>query len=235
MSKHQYKRAIIKLSGEALAGEKKHGLCIPTITEICKNIKKCYDANIDIGIVVGGGNYWRGRTTENMDRIRADHIGMLATMMNALAVGDVLESLGCEVRVQSAMVMTQICEPYIRQKALSHFKKGRIIVFGGGTGSPTFSTDSAAALRATELNADVVLKATMVDGVYDKDPLKFDDAVKYESMKVRDIIVDDLRVLDGTAAAMCIESKIPIIVFDLHEPENIYKALIGEKVGTLVV
>jgi uridylate kinase len=169
-----------------------------------------------------------------MDRVRADHIGMLATMMNSLAVSDVLESLGCAVRVQSAISMMQLAEPYIRQKALSHFSKGRIIIFGCGTGSPTFSTDSAAALRATELNADIMLKATMVDGVYDKDPLKYDDAVRYESMKVKDILVGDLRVLDGTAAAMCIDSKIPIIVFDLHEPENIYRAVMGEKIGTKV-
>ena len=230
----KYKRTILKLSGEALAGQKKQGLCMETVTEICKSIKKCYDAGVEIGIVVGGGNYWRGRTTENMDKVRADHIGMLATMMNALAVCDVLESLGCEARVQSAISMMQIAEPYIRQKSMSHFSKGRIIIFGCGTGSPTFSTDSAAALRATELNADVLLKATMVDGVYDKDPLKYDDAVKYDTMKVRDIIVGDLRVLDGTAAAMCIESKIPIIVFDLHDPENIYRAIMGENIGTKV-
>jgi uridylate kinase len=229
-----YKRIILKLSGEALAGEKKHGLCIPIVTEICRSIKKCSDAGVQIGIVVGGGNYWRGRSTENMDKIRADHIGMLATMMNALAVSDVLESLGCEVRVQSAISMMQIAEPYVRQKALNHFKKGRIIIFGCGTGSPTFSTDSAAALRAAELNADVMLKATMVDGVYDKDPLKFGDAVKFETMKVKDILVGGLRVLDGTAAAMCVESEIPIIVFDLHDPENIYRAVMGEKIGTKV-
>jgi len=229
-----YKRMVLKLSGEALAGEKKHGLCMDTVTEICKSIKKCSDAGVEIGIVVGGGNYWRGRTTEKMDKVRADHIGMLATMMNALAVGDVLESLGCEVRVQSAISMVQFAEPCIRQKAVAHLKKGRIVVFGGGTGSPTFSTDSAAALRAAELNADIMLKATMVDGVYDKDPLKFDDAVKYETMKVKDILVDGLRVLDGTAAAMCVESRIPIIVFNLHDPENIYRAVMGEKIGTKV-
>ena len=232
--KPQYKRTILKLSGEALAGDKKHGLCMPTITKICESIKKCHDAGVEIGIVVGGGNYWRGRSTENMDRVRADHIGMLATMMNALAVGDALEAMGVPVRVQSAISMMQLAEPYIRQKALMHFDKGRVIIFGCGTGSPTFSTDSAAALRATELNADIMLKATMVDGVYDKDPLKFDDAVKFESMKVKDIIVGDLRVLDGTAAAMCVESKIPIIVFDLHDPENIYRAVMGEKIGTKV-
>ncbi|MCL2036719.1 MAG: UMP kinase [Oscillospiraceae bacterium] len=231
----QFKRMILKLSGEALAGEKKHGLCIETVTEIAKSIKKCHDSGVEIGIVVGGGNYWRGRAAhENMDKVRADHIGMLATMMNALAVSDVLESLGCEVRVQSAISMMQFAEPYVRQKALHHFKKGRIVIFGCGTGSPTFSTDSAAALRSAELNADIMLKATMVDGVYDKDPLKFGDAVKFETMKVKDILVGGLRVLDGTAAAMCVESGIPIIVFNLHDPENIYRAVMGEKIGTKV-
>ena len=230
----QYKRMILKLSGEALAGNKKHGLCIDTITEICKSVKKCHDAEVEIGIVVGGGNYWRGRTTVINDKIRADHIGMLATMMNALAVSDVLESLGCEVRVQSAISMVEFAEPCVRLKALNHFSKRRIVIFGSGTGNPGFSTDSAAALRARELNADIMLKATMVDGVYDKDPLIFDDAVKYETMKAKDILVDGLRVLDGTAAAMCVESGIPIIVFNLHDPENIYRAVMGEKIGTKV-
>jgi uridylate kinase len=225
---------ILKLSGEALSGDKKHGLCIETVTSICESIKRCHDMGVEIGIVVGGGNYWRGRAAESMDKIRADHIGMLATMMNALAVSDVLESLGCEVRVQSAISMMQFAEPCIRQKALNHVKKGRIVIFGCGTGNPSFSTDSAAALRATEMNADILLKATMVDGVYDKDPLKHDDAVKYETLKVKDILVDGLRVLDGTAAAMCIESGIPIIVFNLNDPKNIYRAVMGEKIGTKV-
>ncbi len=230
----KYKRILLKLSGEALAGEKKTGLDIPTIENICKSIKKCADAGIEIGIVVGGGNFWRGRSSENMDRVKADHIGMLATTMNALAVGDVLESMGCDVRVQTAIAMTSITEPYIRAKALRHFEKGRIVIFGCGTGSPFFSTDSAAALRAAELNADILLKATMVDGVYDKDPLKFDDAVKYEHLRHKDILVGGLRVLDGTAAAMCIDNNIPLIVFDLHRPDNIYDAAMGEKVGTIV-
>ncbi|MCL1903272.1 MAG: UMP kinase [Oscillospiraceae bacterium] len=229
-----YKRMILKLSGEALAGDKKQGLCIDTVTEICKVVKKCHDAGVEIGIVVGGGNYWRGRSAGISDKITADHIGMLATMMNALAVANVLEALGCEVRVQSAISMMEFAEPCIRQKALNHFKKDRIIVFGCGTGNPSFSTDSAAALRASELNADIMLKATMVDGVYDKDPLIFDDAVKYETMKVKDILVGGLRVLDGTAAAMCVESKIPIIVFNLHDPENIFRAVTGENIGTKV-
>ncbi len=230
----KYKRILLKLSGEALAGDKKTGLDMPTIENICKSIKKCYDAGVQVGIVVGGGNFWRGRSSENMDRVRADHIGMLATTMNALAVADVLEGMGCDVRVQTAIVMQQIAEPYIRQKAIRHLEKGRIVIFGCGTGSPFFSTDSAASLRAAEIDADILLKATMVDGVYDKDPLKFDDAVKYEHLKHKDILVGGLRVLDGTAAAMCIDNNIPLIVFDLHRPDNIYDAVMGEKVGTMV-
>lgn len=232
--KPKYKRVILKLSGEALAGDQKMGLCMNTILEICKSIKKCHDVGVEMGIVVGGGNFWRGRSSDNMDRVRADHIGMLATTMNALAVSDVLESLGCEVRVQAAIEMNKIAEPYIRQKALRHFDKGRIVIFGCGTGSPFFSTDSAAALRAAELDADILLKATMVDGVFDKDPMLFEDAVKYETMKAKDILVNGLRVLDGTAAAMCVENHIPLIVFDLHRPDNIFDAIMGEKVGTIV-
>lgn len=230
----KYKRVILKLSGEALAGEQKVGLDMPTITEICGSIKKCYEIGVQIGIVVGGGNFWRGRSSENMDKARADQIGMLATTMNALAVCDVLESLDCEVRVQTAISMAQLAEPYIRQKALRHFEKGRIVIFGCGTGSPFFTTDSAAALRAAELEADILLKATMVDGVYNKDPMKFDDAVKYDHLKHKDILVNGLRVLDGTAAAMCIENNIPLIVFDLHQPDNIFKVIMGEKIGTIV-
>ena len=230
----KYKRILLKLSGEALAGDKKTGLDIPTIEKICKSVKKCYDIGTQIGIVVGGGNFWRGRASGTMDRVRADHIGMLATTMNALAVADVLESLGCEVRVQTAIEMRSIAEPYIRQKVLRHFEMGRIVIFGCGTGSPFFSTDSAASLRAAELDVDVLLKATMVDGVYDKDPHRYNDAVKFEHLSHRDILAAGLMVLDGTAAAMCSDNDIPLIVFDLHEPDNIYDAVIGKKVGTLV-
>ena len=230
----KYKRILLKLSGEALAGEKKMGLDIPTITEICKSIKKCSDAGAQIGIVVGGGNYWRGRSSDTMDRVRADHIGMLATAMNALAVADVLEGLGCEVRVQTAIDMKQIAEPYIRQKTLRHFEQGRIVIFGCGTGSPFFSTDSAAALRAAEINADILLKATMVDGIYDKDPHKYADAVKYETLSHHEILVHSLKVMDSAAAAMCSDNKTPILVFDLSRPDNIYDAVMGEKVGTVV-
>ena len=230
----KYGRILLKLSGEALAGDKKTGLDIPTIEKICQSVKKCYDIGTQIGIVVGGGNFWRGRASGTMDRVRADHIGMLATTMNALAVADVLESLGCEVRVQTAIEMRSIAEPYIRQKVLRHFEKGRIVIFGCGTGSPFFSTDSAASLRAAELDVDVLLKATMVDGVYDKDPNRYNDAVKFEHLSHHDILSAGLMVLDGTAAAMCSDNDIPLIVFDLHRPDNIYDAVIGKKVGTLV-
>ena len=230
----KYRRILLKLSGEALSGDKKTGLDIPTIEGICKSIKKCYDIGTQIGIVVGGGNFWRGRSGGDMDRVRADHIGMLATTMNALAVADVLESLGCEVRVQTAIEMRSIAEPYIRQKAIRHFEKGRIVIFGCGTGSPFFSTDSAASLRAAELDVDVLLKATMVDGVYDKDPNRFNDARKFDHLSHHELLSSRLMVLDGTAAAMCIDNDIPLIVFDLHYPDNIYDAVVGKKVGTLV-
>lgn len=234
MDTPKYKRVLLKLSGEALAGDKKSGLDIPTIDSICKGIKKCHDAGCQIGIVVGGGNFWRGRSSENMDRVRADHIGMLATTMNALAVADVLEGLGCEVRVQTAIEMRAIAEPYIRQKAIRHFEKGRIVIFGCGTGSPFFSTDSAASLRAAELDADVLLKATMVDGIYDKDPHKFEDAVKYDHLRHTDILASGLMVLDGTAAAMLKDNDIPLIVLDINNPDNLFDAVMGKKIGTIV-
>ena len=230
----KYKRVLLKLSGEALAGNKSTGLDFDTINRICRGIKKVYDAGIEVGIVVGGGNFWRGRSGGNMDRTRADHIGMLATTMNALAVGDCLETLGCDVRVQTAITMQQVAEPYIRNRAVRHLEKGRIVVFGCGTGNPFFSTDTAAALRAAEIEADVLLKATMVDGVYDKDPKKYDDAVKYDELTFSDILIKGLAVMDSTAAAMCKDNSIPIIVFGLNREDNIYDVLMGEKVGTIV-
>ena len=230
----KYKRILLKLSGEALAGDKKIGLDYSTITPICESIKKCADAGVQIGIVVGGGNFWRGRSSGAMDRTRADHIGMLATTMNALAVADVLESLGVDVRVQTAIAMHQVAEPYIRNKAVRHLEKGRVVIFGCGTGNPFFSTDSAASLRAAELSADVILKATMVDGIYDKDPKKFPDAVKYDVITHHDILVKKLQVMDSAAAAICTENDIPIIVFNLNRPDNIYDAVMGKPVGTLV-
>ncbi|MCD7732545.1 MAG: UMP kinase [Oscillospiraceae bacterium] len=230
----KYKRILLKLSGEALAGDKKTGLDFDTIGNICHSVKRCYDAGVQIGIVVGGGNFWRGRSSGAMDRTRADHIGMLATAMNALAVADSLEALGAEVRVQTAIEMRQIAEPYIRNKAVRHLEKGRIVIFGCGTGSPFFSTDTASSLRAAEIEADVMLKATMVDGVYDKDPHKYPDAVKYDKLDLDDVVSKHLGVMDATAASMCKENEIPVIVFNLENPDNIYDAVMGEDVGTIL-
>lgn len=231
----KYKRVLLKLSGEALAGEKKIGLDYSIITKICESIKKCADIGVQIGIVVGGGNFWRGRSSGAMDRTRADHIGMLATTMNALAVADVLESLGVDVRVQTAISMHQVAEPYIRNKAVRHMEKGRVVIFGCGTGNPFFSTDTASTLRAAEIEADIVLKATMVDGVYDKDPNKYDDAVKFDELSFNDILVKNLAVMDSTAASMCKDNNIPILVFNLKRPDNILDACLGKKVGTIVI
>ncbi|MCM1024588.1 MAG: UMP kinase [Prevotella sp.] len=231
----KYGRVLLKLSGEALAGEKKIGLDYSIITKICESIKKCADIGIQIGIVVGGGNFWRGRSSGAMDRTRADHIGMLATTMNALAVADVLESLGVDVRVQTAIAMQEVAEPYIRNKAVRHMEKGRVVIFGCGTGNPFFSTDTASTLRAAEIEADIVLKATMVDGVYDKDPNKYDDAVKFDELSFNDILVRNLAVMDSTAASMCKDNNIPILVFNLKRPDNIYDACLGRSVGTLVI
>ena len=230
----KYKRILLKLSGEALAGDKKMGIDNETVEGICKSIKKCVDAGAEVGIVVGGGNFWRGRSNEHMDRSRADHIGMLATAMNALAVADMLESLDVDVRVQTAIHMNQIAEPYIRNKALKHLQRGRVVIFGCGVGSPYFSTDTASSLRAAEINADIMFKATMVDGVYDKDPHKFDDAVKYETVSLSEVLSKGLAVMDSTAAAMCKDNKMPILVFSLEDPENIYRAVTGEDIGTVV-
>ncbi len=232
--KPKYQRVLLKLSGEALAGPKKIGLDAETMLPICQSIQKCVQAGVQMGIVVGGGNFWRGRSSQHMDRTRADHIGMLATTMNALAVADMLESLGVEVRVQTAISMQQIAEPYIRNRAISHLKKGRVVIFGCGTGSPFFSTDTAATLRAVEIEADILLKATMVDGVYDKDPHKFKDAVRYDRLTFSDVLGSALQVMDSTAASMCRDNEMPMLVFDLSQPENIYDAIMGKEVGTVV-
>ena len=197
-------------------------------------IKELVENNVQVGIVVGGGNFWRGRTSEHMDRARADHIGMLATAMNSLALCDALEQLGADVRVQTAIEMRQIAEPYIRNKAIRHFEKGRIVIFGCGTGSPFFSTDTAAALRSVEINADALLKATNVDGVYDKDPNKFDNAVKFDNITFQEVITRDLKVMDSTAFSLCKDNDMPIIVFNLNDPDNIMRVVSGEKIGTTV-
>ena len=230
----KYKRILLKVSGEALAGDKKTGLDYEVITDICKSIKKCVDEGVQVAVVVGGGNYWRGRSSGAMDRTRADHIGMLATAMNALALADALESLGCIVRVQTAIIMQRVAEPYIRNRAVRHLEKGRVVIFGCGTGNPFFSTDTAASLRAVEIEADIFLKATLVDGVYDKDPHKYDDAKKYQTLTFSQVIGEGLGVMDSTAAAMCRDNKMKMLVFDLSRPDNIYDAVMGKDVGTIV-
>lgn len=231
----KYKRILLKLSGEALAGEKKSGLDFTTMKGYGEAVRKCVDAGVQVGIVVGGGNFWRGRSSGAMDRTRADHIGMLATAMNALAVADVLEDCGCEVRVQTAISMREVAEPYIRNRAIRHLEKGRVVIFGCGTGNPFFSTDTAAALRAAEIEADVMLKATMVDGVYDKDPHKYSDAVRYDKLTYNEILSQGLAVMDASAASLCGDNNIPIIVFDLARPDNILDACMGGSVGTVIV
>lgn len=230
----KYKRILLKLSGESLAGEKKHGIDFDTVVSICKPIKECVEAGVQVGIVVGGGNFWRGRSSGEMDRTRADHMGMLATTINALGVADALESLGVEVRVQTAISMRQVAEPYIRNKAVSHLNKGRVVIFGCGTGNPFFSTDTAAALRAVEIEADVIMKATMVDGVYDSDPKKNPNAKKYDSISFQEVLSKNLGVMDSTASALCKDNKLPILVFSIEDPENIYRAVCGEDIGTVV-
>jgi uridylate kinase len=229
-----YRRVLLKLSGEALAGERGIGLDFEVIEKICRVIKKCTEAGVTFGIVVGGGNFWRGRSSGTMDRTRADHIGMLATAMNALAVADTLDGLGVEARVQTAAAMPSFAEPYIRDRAIRHFVKGRTVIFGCGTGSPFFSTDTAAALRAAETKCEIVMKATMVDGVYDSDPKKNTSAKKYDELSFDNVLSSGLGVIDQTAAAMLRENDIPLLVFSLTDPENIYKAIMGDRIGTIV-
>ena len=230
----KYKRVLLKISGEALAGSNGFGLDEKTIAHISENIKKIVDMGVQVSIVVGGGNIWRGRSGENMDRTRADHMGMLATSINALGVCDALEQLGVDTRVQTAISMREIAEPYIRGKAVRHLEKGRVVVFGCGTGNPFFSTDTAAALRAAEIEADIIVKATMVDGVYNCDPKKNPDAVKYDTLTFDEVVEKQLAVMDGTAATMCRENNIDIMVLSIENPMNICDAVCGLPVGTLV-
>ena len=229
-----YKRVLIKLSGEALAGDKKTGLDDSTLQSICASIKKIYDLGTEIAIVVGGGNFWRGRSSGNMDRTRADHIGMLATAMNALALADALERVGCDVRVQTAISMQQVAEPYIRNRAVRHLQKNRVVIFGCGTGNPYFSTDTAAVLRAAEIGADVILLAKNIDGVYDSDPAKNADAVKFDAITYDEVLKRHLAVMDSTATSMSMDNHIPVLVFALKDPYNIVRAVRGEKIGTIV-
>lgn len=232
--KPKYKRILLKLSGEALAGKQASGIDFDTVLEFCKPIKKCVEAGIQVGIVVGGGNFWRGRSSGNMDRTRADHMGMLATAINALGVADALEQVGVNVRVQTAISMRTVAEPYIRGKAIRHLEKGRVVIFGCGTGNPFFSTDTAASLRAAEIEAEIILKATLVDGVYDSDPKKNPNAKKFDSLSFHEVLNKDLAVMDSTAASLCKDNDIPILVFSIDDPNNIYKAAMGENIGTLV-
>ena len=234
MANVKYKRVLLKLSGESLAGDKKQGIDFETVSRICEPIKRLNDEGAEIAVVVGGGNFWRGRSSGSMDRTRADHIGMLATAINALGVADSLEALGVDVRVQTAISMRQVAEPYIRGKAIRHLEKGRVVVFGCGTGNPFFSTDTAAALRAAEIEADIILKATLVDGVYDSDPKTNPDAEKYDHISFFDVLNKNLGVMDSTAASLCKDNDIGLIVFSIDDPNNIYKAVMGESIGTLV-
>ena len=229
-----YKRILLKLSGEVLAGEKGTGIDFDKVLEVCKSVKKCVDMGVEVAIVVGGGNFWRGRSSGKMDRTRADHMGMLATTINSLALADALEQLGVTARVQTAIEMRQIAEPYIRNKAVRHLEKGRVVIFGCGTGNPFFSTDTAAALRAAEIGADVIFKATNVDGVYDSDPKKNPEAKKFDTLSHHDVLSLELHVMDSTAASLCMDNNIEILVFNLNDPENIVKAIVGKHNGTLV-
>lgn len=230
----KYKRVLLKISGEALAGENGFGLDETTIARICENIKKTVDMGVQVSIVVGGGNIWRGRSGENMDRTRADHMGMLATAINALALCSALENCDVPTRVQTGIEMRQIAEPYIRGKAVRHLEKGRVVIFGCGTGNPFMSTDTAAALRAVETEAEIILLAKKVDAVYDSDPNINPNAKKYSVLSFSDVLSADLKVMDSTAASMCRDNKMPILVFGLNDPQNIVRAVKGEKIGTLV-
>lgn len=230
----KYKRVLIKISGEALAGPNRFGIDAGTVEKISKNIKKCVDLGVSVAVVVGGGNFWRGRSGENMDRTRADHMGMLATVINALALCDALEYQDVPTRVQTAIDMRQIAEPYIRGKAERHLDKGRVVIFGCGTGNPFFSTDTTAALRAAEIDADIILLAKKVDGVYDSDPNENPDATKFEKLTYIEVLNRGLGVMDSTATSLCMDNNIPILVFGLDDPENIVRAVNGVKIGTLV-
>ncbi len=236
MQEPQFKRVLLKISGEALAGNQRRGLDFDVISSVCDVIKKCTEAGVQIGVVVGGGNFWRGVKDggNDMVRVRADHMGMLATTINALAVADVLEQKGVNVRVQTAIEMKAIAEPYIRSRAIRHLEKGRVVIFGCGTGNPFFSTDTAAVLRAAEIDADVILLAKNVDGVYSADPNKDPNAVKYDSITYDDVLAQHLEVMDSTATSLSMDNKIPVLLFALKDPENIYRAIMGEKIGTIV-
>jgi len=234
MMKPIYKTIMLKISGEVLGGKVGAGIDYETVFPICDAIKTCTDAGVRVAIVVGGGNFWRGRAHTDMDKSKADSIGMLATVMNALALADALIQKGVNAKVMTAFDMPKIAELFTVDKAREYLDKGFVVIFGGGTGNPCFSTDSGAALRAIEIGADIFFKSTNVDGVYDKDPNKYPDAVKYDKICQTDILANDLRVMDATAAALCRENNLPILVFNLNDPQNIVRAVSGENVGTIV-
>ena len=234
--KPKYKRILLKLSGEMLAGPKKTGIDTETIAQIAQDVKIAYDTGVEIGLVIGGGNIFRGvaASAQGMDRASSDYMGMLATCINALALQDALEKAKVPTRVQSAIEMAEIAEPYIRRRAIRHLEKHRIVIFAAGTGNPYFTTDTAASLRAMEINAEVLMKATKVDAIYDKDPAKHTDAKKYDQISYIDVLNQGLQVMDSTAISLCMDNKLPILTFDLAKPGNILKAVLGEKIGTLV-
>ena len=228
------RRVLLKLSGEALAGEKHTGFDEPTVTKVAKQVKTLVDQGIEVGIVIGGGNFWRGRSSENIDRTKADQIGMLATVMNALALQDAFEHNDVPCRVMSAIQMNEICEPYIRRRAINHLSKGNVVIFAAGSGNPYFTTDTAAALRACEIGAEILIKATKVDGIYDKDPVKCSDAVRFDKITYHEVLVRGLQVMDSTATALCQDNRMPILVLNIDGEDTVKRALSGEPVGTLV-
>ncbi|MDU6743088.1 UMP kinase [Peptoniphilus harei] len=231
----KYKRIVLKLSGEALAGSNTVGIDIDYVNLIAKQVKKIYDSGVETGIVVGGGNFWRGRDENNIDRATSDYMGMLGTVMNALALQDSLEKLGVITRVQTAIEMKQVAEPYIRRRAIRHLEKGRVVIFSAGVGNPYFSTDTAAALRAAEIDADVILLAKRgVDGIYDSDPNINPDAKKFDNLTYREILNKNLKIMDGTATTLCMDNNIPLQVFGIDEEDAMYKVVCGEDIGTNV-
>ena len=234
MANIAYKRVMLKISGEALSGANGFGFDFEVVGRIAREVKTLVDMGVEVGLVVGGGNIWRGRTGEGMDRTTADHMGMLATCINALALQDALEGIGVMTRVQTAIEMKEIAEPFIRRRAVRHLEKGRVVIFGAGSGNPYFSTDTAAALRAAEIEADVILLAKNVDGVYDKDPNKFADAKKYDKLTYMEVIEQGLQVMDTTATTLCMDNNIPILDFGISEEGNIKKVMEGQKIGTIV-
>ncbi|MDO5557173.1 MAG: UMP kinase [Clostridia bacterium] len=234
MPKTKYKRVLLKISGEAISGDKKFGINLSTLGNICEEIKKVADMGIEIAVVIGGGNFWRGKNGKEMERTSSDYMGMLATTMNALALQDALESRGLDTRVQTAIEMRQIAEPYIKRKALKHLQRGRVVIFACGTGNPYFTTDTAATLRTAEIEAEVMLVAKTIDAVYSTDPKLDNKAIKYDEITYNEILNKELKVMDSTAISLARDNDIPIVIFGIDKPENLIKIVKGEKVGTLI-